>query len=279
MNRIGINLWNWTALLDDSSAALVEHAASLGFSAVELPMSVPVPGNLGALRDTIGRLGLEVTLCASMTGGRDLSSEDAGIRESTATYLRGCVDTAHTLGAKVLAGPIYAGGGKRHHLEQDARRAEWERAVEGIAALGRYAGEKGVRLGVEAVNRYRTSVVNTTSQALKMVRDIGLEQVGILFDTYQSCIEDEDVCGALEEVLKAGKLFHFHACANHRGAPGTGHLPWERILGLLGRYGYEGHITMETFCPGALDAGWVPLAESQDALALTGLRYLRQKLT
>ena len=131
-------------------------------------------------------------------------------------------------------------------------------------------------LAVEAVNRYRTSVVNTTAQALAMVRDINSPHVGILFDTYQSCIEDEDVCAALESVLRAGKLLHFHACANHRGAPGTGHLPWERLLGLLRDYGYQGHITMETFCPGGLDPSWYPLAESQDALAEQGLSYLHR---
>ncbi len=278
MNRIGINLWNWIVSLDEGCIPLLEHVAELGFTAVELPMSVPTLPNLQEVAQAARSLNLEVTLCGSMTAGRDISNDDQAVRQVTAQYLRGCIDSAATLGAKVLAGPLYAGGGKRHWLEQPARKAEWALAVQGLASLADYAAEKGVRLALEPINRYRTSVVNTTAQALAMVGEIGRENVGVHFDTYQSCIEDENVCNALEQVLQAGKLFHFHACANHRGAPGTGHLPWPEILGLLKKYGYQGHVTMETFCPGALDSGWVPLAESQDALALTGLHYLKARL-
>ncbi len=278
MNRIGINLWNWVVSLDQDCIPLIEHVARLGFTAVELPMSIPALPNVNEIKNTIQRLGLEVSLCASMTAGRDISHADQAVRKATETYLRGCIDTAAALGARVFAGPLYAGGGKRHQLEEPARQAEWGRAARGLRSLADYAADKGVRLALEPINRYRTSVVNTTAQALAMVKDIGRDNVGVHFDTYQSCIEDESVCGALQKVLEANKLFHFHACANHRGAPGTGHLPWQEIISLLKTYGYQGHVTMETFCPGALDAGWVPLAESQDALALTGLGFLKAHL-
>ncbi len=276
MNRIGINLWNWSPGLDGDCQSLCRRAAKMGFTAVELPMTTPFLPQAENLRSEAEALGLELTLCAAMTAGRDISHEDGAVRQSSAQYLTDCLDTGKTLGAKLLAGPLYAGGGKRHHLTETERQQEWARAVDGLAPIARAAGERGMTLAVEAVNRYRTSVVNTTAQALAMVRDINSPHVGILFDTYQSCIEDEDVCAALESVLRAGKLLHFHACANHRGAPGTGHLPWERLLGLLRDYGYQGHITMETFCPGGLDPSWYPLAESQDALAEQGLSYLHR---
>lgn len=276
MNRIGINLWNWRPGLDEECLPLLRRAAEMGFTAVELPMTTPQLPQADAFKAELSSLGLEVTLCAAMTAGRDISSEDESVRRQTADYLTACLDTGSTLGARLLAGPLYAGGGKRHHLSPGEKRREWARAVEGLGPIAESAGARHMLLAVEAVNRYRTSVVNTTDQALAMVRDLASPHVGILFDTYQSCIEDEDVCKALESVLRAGKLFHFHACANHRGAPGTGHLPWERLLGLLREYDYQGHITMETFCPGGLDPSWYPLADSQDALAEKGLDYLRR---
>jgi D-psicose/D-tagatose/L-ribulose 3-epimerase len=274
MNRIGINFWNWRSGLDEECLSLCGHAAQMGFTAVELPMTTSCLPDAAAFQAETKLLGLEVTLCAAMTAGRDISSEDETVRRETADYLAACLDTGSQLGAKLLGGPLYAGGGKRHHLPISEQRREWTRAVDGLVPIARMAGDRGMLLAIESVNRYRTSVVNTTEQALKMVRDIDSPQVGILFDTYQSCIEDDDVCHALESVLKAGKLFHFHACANHRGAPGSGHLPWDRLLGLLREYGYQGHVTMETFCPGGLDPSWYPLAPSQDLLAKQGLDYL-----
>lgn len=278
MNKMGINLWNWITSLEEDYIPLVRHVSKLGFTAIELPMSVSLPDNQERLLREISCLGLEVSLCASMTDGRDISHEDKAVRSRTEVYLKECVDFAQFLGSKIFAGPLYAGGGKRHWLNHSARLTEWSRAVDGIAALGEYSAGKDVSIAVEAVNRYRTSVVNTTQQALQMVKDIALDNVGILFDTYQSCIEDESVIDALEATLYSGKLFHFHASANHRGPVGTGHLPWKMILKLLKEYNYQGHITMETFCTGGLDAGWVHWAENQDIIASAGLKYLKEHL-
>ena len=76
-------------------------------------------------------------------------------------------------------------------------------------------------------------------------------------------------------MLQAGKVNHFHACANNRGAPGQGVVPWEDLLGLLVRYGYGGHITMETFALGGLDSSWVQVHSEPDELAREGLFYLQ----
>lgn len=278
MNRFGINLWNWTTGIEQDCLPLIAHAAKLGFTAVELPMTQPTVQDAEAFKVALQQYDMQVTLCASLTAGRDISNTDSVVRDQTKAYMRACIDTAASLGAQVFAGPLYAGGGKRHRLDAQERAQEWQRAVDGLVEMADYAKTRGISLAIEPIQRYRTSVVNTTDQALQMVADIRRENVGIHFDTFHSNIEDEDVCQALESVLKAGKLTHFHACANHRGAPGTGHLPWEKILSLLVQYGYTGHITMETFCEGSLDESWVPLAASQDALAQAGIDYLRQTM-
>lgn len=112
--------------------------------------------------------------------------------------------------------PVYAGGAKAHNLNIDDRKREWELAVNGLKEMADIARECGVVIGVEPVNRYRTSVVNTVEQALQMVADIDKANIQILFDTYQANIEESNVCTALEIVLKAGKLAHFHACENNK---------------------------------------------------------------
>ncbi|MBE6905213.1 MAG: sugar phosphate isomerase/epimerase [Ruminococcaceae bacterium] len=273
MNCFGINLWNWTNGLGPDCLGLPAKIAEMGFDAVELPMTQPAVDE--RLAREIRANGLKVTLCAAMSPGRDLSNFDPQIRADTMDYLLRCLDTAQQLGAGVFAGPLYTGGGKRHLLPPEQAAREWELAVTGLRTLSARAKECGVKLAIEPLNRYRTSVVNTAEQGLRMVRDVGKENVGIHFDTFHAGIEESDLCGALESVLAAGKLFHLHACANNRGAPGQGFFPWDRIFGLTRSYGYQGHITMETFAPGGLDSGWTQLGESPDELALSGLRYLR----
>ena len=273
MNPIGINLWNWYPGLCPACVELPERIARMSFTAIELPMSTPVITDelLHAIRDS----GLRVSMCAALGEGRDLSSFDSAVRASTMEYLTECLRTGEKLGVDVLCGPLYAGGGKRHWLSEDDQKRELDLAVSSLRELSRRALDFGIPLSIEPVNRYRTSVCNTVDQVLSLIEAIGADNVGLHYDTYQACIEEKDMLAALERVLSAGKLTHFHACANNRGAPGQGILPWETILGLLRQYGYAGHITMETFALGGLDSSWVQIHEEPDALALAGLEYLR----
>ena len=85
-----------------------------------------------------------------------------------------------------------------------------------------------------------------------------------------------DLLASLETALKSGRVTHFHACANNRGAPGDGIVPWDAVMQMLKQYGYAGHITMETFAPGGLDASWVNVHGTPDEVALRGLHFLQR---
>lgn len=273
MNCLGINLWNWVPGLSDACLGLPTRAARMGFTAVELPMTQTdlSPALAQEIRDT----GLAVSLCAALGAGRDLSSFDAEVRRSTLDYLTDCLQTGQRLGATVLAGPLYAGGGKRHALPPDERRREWELAVTGLRELARRADACGMTLALEPLCRYRTSVVNTVDQALQMIRDIDCPNVGLHYDTFHACLEEADLLASLRTALRSGKVFHFHACANNRGAPGQGIVPWNDVLNLLVQERYRGHITMETFAPGGLDASWVQVHPEPDEVARSGIAFLR----
>jgi len=272
MNPLGINLWNWQTGLGPGCLGLPTRAAQLGFTAVELPMTTPtLPAGLA---DEVRATGLQVSLCAAMGPGRDLSNFDPAVRAATMDYLTQCLHTGSTVGAAVFAGPLYAGGGKRHWLSESDKVREWELAVTGLRQLARRAAEYGIQLSLEPLSRYRTSVCNTAAQVLRLIEDIGEPNVGLHFDTYQACLEEKDLLAALQTALAAGKVNHFHACANNRGAPGQGLIPWNAVMDLLMRYRYAGHITMETFALGGLDSSWVQVHEDPDTLAALGLDWL-----
>ena len=101
MNKLGINRWNWVPGLSDACCGLPTKAAELGFTAVELPMTQTQLSP--ALRDEVRACGLEVSLCAAMGAGRDLSSFDADVRASTMDYLTDCLKTGAEVGAVMLA--------------------------------------------------------------------------------------------------------------------------------------------------------------------------------
>ena len=141
------------------------------------------------------------------------------------------------------------------------------------AALCRDAGKRYLALRVLGQPAGQTY---TVEQLLPLLADIGCGNVGIHYDTYHACLEEANLLASLETALKSGRVTHFHACANNRGAPGDGIVPWDAVMQLLKQYGYAGHITMETFAPGGLDASWVNVHGTPDEVALRGLHFLQR---
>lgn len=87
-----------------------------------------------------------------------------------------------------------------------------------------------------------------------------------------------------QAIRRAGsRLFDFHACSNDRGTPGQDHLDWDEISKALRDIGYNGAVVIESFTTDITEIAkavslWRPLAASQDALALEGLKFLKENL-
>ena len=276
-NKLGINLWNWVNDASEKEKDLISRAAEAGYKAVEIGMNKSSL-DVSAVKEQKSEYKIEVSLCAFMVQGRDISNFDPEIRKNTKSYITKCLKTAEKTGAIAFSGPLFAGGGKTHLLSVDDKKREWDLAVEGLCEMADVARDCGTLLCIEPLNRYRTSVVNTVSQALAMVKEIDRDNVGILFDTFHAEIEESDTGEALETVLKAGKLFHFHASDSNRGVPGKGHVDWLNIFSVLNEYNYSGHITIETFMPGGLDSGWCDSEFDRDKAASEGLKNIRSFL-
>ncbi len=274
MNPIGINLWNWISDFDESKIAYIDRAAFLGYTAIEIGIENtdfdPLP-----VKKAIKANELQVTICAALNKGRDISNFDETIRKNTKDYMKDCFALGEELGARLFVGPVYAGGGKAHLLNPSDKEKEWELAVEGLKEMADIAYEHDISIAIEPLNRYRTSVVNTIEQALQMVNDINKENVGILFDTYQANIEEKNIYQALELACKSGKLLHVQFSDSNRGAPGMGHIDFKPVISLLRNYKYTGHITLETFANGVFDSGWITLAEP-DNVAANGIKTIKK---
>ena len=61
---------------------------------------------------------------------------------------------------------------------------------------------------------------NTAGQVLRMVEEVDAPNVGVHFDTYHACLEERDLCAALEQVLQAGNVKEAVADASCPGSPG-----------------------------------------------------------
>jgi D-psicose/D-tagatose/L-ribulose 3-epimerase len=280
MTAIGASTWIWTSpLTDEGLAALAPRIAGLGFDVIELPVEEPGQWDAGRAAELVSEHRLQASLCCVIGPGRDLSVPDRGVVEETLDYLRYCVDAAARIESGVVGGPMYAPVGRLWPMDAGERSATLGRVAEALRPLAEHAGERNVRLAVEPLNRYETSLLNTVEQGLELVELVGSPACGLLLDTFHLNIEEKDPVAA---ALAAGaRIAHVHACGTDRGAPGADRFEWTGFLDALAAAGYGGPLCIESFTSeqetiATAAAIWRPLAASPDELAADGLRFLRE---
>ncbi len=280
MNPIGANTWIWVSpLTDERLARIAPRVRGFGFDVIELPIENIGDWDAARAGELLDELGLKATTAAVMTPDRDLVTNDHGVIESTQDYVRAATDMAARAGARTLAGPMYSPVGKTWPMDASERATVVRRLVENLRPLADYAGEQGVTLALEPLNRFETSFMNTAAQVMEVVDRVASPALGVLLDTFHMNIEEHDPAAAIR--LCKGQLAHFHACGC--GAPGDDQIPWPKIAAALRDTGYEGPLVIESFtienqAIARAAAIWRPLAPTQDAIATDGLRFLKGAL-
>ncbi|SDH86547.1 D-psicose/D-tagatose/L-ribulose 3-epimerase [Actinokineospora alba] len=280
MRAIGVNTWVWTSpLTDESITQLAAKVAGWGFDVLELPVENLGDWSPAHAAKVLGEHGLGASVCLVMPPGRELVSADAATVASTQDYLRSVVDIAAEVGSPVIAGPAYTSVGRTWRLSPAERAIAYAELRDHLAPVVEHARSAAVRVAVEPLNRYETSLLNTVGQTLEALDGLPVDGCGVALDIYHQNIEEQDIAAAVRAAR--GRIAHVQVCANDRGAPGADHLDWPGFLAALAEADYSGPLCVESFTAENASIAtaasiWRPLAASQDALAVDGLRFLRE---
>ncbi len=266
-------------LTDATVDAVLDRIAGMGFDSVELPLEKVGDLTADTVRAALDRTGLTPCVVGAMAPGRDLVATDADAVAATQDYLKACVDLAADIGAAAACGPFYAATGRVWRMDPAQRDAAYAQWRENLAPVVEHAADRGVRVGIEPLNRYETSLVNTVEQALTGLDGLLGPALGVALDTYHLNIEERS---SAQAIRTAGEhLVHLQVCGNDRGAPGGDQTDWEGILDALDEVGYAGPLVIESFTAdnaaiATAASIWRPLARTQDDLARDGLAFLRE---
>jgi D-psicose/D-tagatose/L-ribulose 3-epimerase len=280
--RFGVNTWVWTSPLTTAELEkLAPRVAEMGFDWIEAPLESI--GDLDHKRgaDIVRRHGLGVSACAAMGPDRDLIHPDVAIRKNGMAYLRQAIEATHALGGTNLVGPLYAAVGRTWQQTPAERARDLDVLVKNLGELARYAGDYGVILCVEPLNRFETSFINLAEQAIEVVDRVDHPNCQVMLDTFHMNIEEKSLGNAIRAAGK--RLRHVHACENDRGAPGSGNVTWNEVAQALKDIKYDGPVVIESFTSKVKSiaraaAIWRSLAPTPDDLARDGLKFLKQLL-
>jgi D-psicose/D-tagatose/L-ribulose 3-epimerase len=261
----------WTP---EGAQKAIGGAAEAGLDFVEIPLLRPESMDITATRALVDRYGIGCTCSLGLPKAAHLPSAP----EKAQSFLESAVDVAAGLEAPVLCGVLYA------HLGTLTGRPPEQEELEDVARVlknvARYAAERGVSLGVEAVNRYETYLINLAEQANTMLDRVGEPNVFVHLDTYHMNIEEK---GFYEPIVATGPRMHYiHLSESDRGTPGTGNVHWDEVFRSLKAIDYDGYLVMESFAAinedlAGATALWRDVVGDPETLIRDGLGFLRGK--
>jgi len=242
--------------------ANVAKIAGWGYDGVELAIRDPGLVNGDELMRVVSAHGLVVPAIGTGQAwgeeGLSFTDPDPAIRAAAVERTKSHVPFAARTGAVIIIGLLR--GIVKPGVDQ-TQAMNW--LVEALQQCCAAAQPQGVRLALEPINRYETTLVNNVAQGLDLIERVGADNFGLLLDTFHMNIEEP----MIEESIRAcgDRIFHFHVADSNRWYPGAGHLDFASILGTLFATGYRGFVSGE----------FVPLPDA-DTSAERSIAYLRQ---
>lgn len=223
----------------------MERLAKYGYDGIEI-MGELTEVNVQKTRELLESYELEAPSVAGIwPRERDLISTNEKIRQSTIQYVKDCIKMIADLGGRVFSGFIPSSVMKMQPMASEER--EWQLAIESTKEVARYALDFNIKLGIEPINRFETYFINRADQALKLIEDVNMDNVGVTLDNFHLNIEESSTVDAIKKVDR--KLVNFHVSDNNRMPPGQGQSDWKAITNALTEIGYDDYMMMEYLPP------------------------------
>lgn len=139
-----------------------------------------------------------------------------------------------------------------------------------LLPLEELAAKSGVRLLIEAINRYEINTMRTAEEILAFLDRFGLQNTYVHLDSFHMNIEEADPAQAIRAC--GARLGYYHAADNTRRYPGCGSIDFDAQMRALAEIGYRGCISLECLpLPSGEEAAQRGLAALRSSAARAGL--------
>jgi protein FrlC len=192
-----------------------------------------------------------------------LCSNNEIIRQDSVAYIQDSIQTAFALGAPIVS--VCPG----HSLFGQAEVDAWRSLRNSLDEICRFAMPYNIQIAIEPADRYETDLIQTISEALRMINGLDHDNLGVVLDTGHAHVVGESAVDAL--AAAQDRLFHIHIDDNlglrdQHLVPGRGSFDFTAFFKALEKSGYQGYLGVEL--------GWDDTPDP-DSAALQTLRYIK----
>jgi len=277
--KYGVHTYVWTDRWSSEKLDLLDRAKAFGMDLFDIAVGDDIEVNPRLVKQRAESLGIKV---AFSPGGVwpmecDISDDDPANRKRGVEWHRHWLDVASETGAIAYSGALYGHAGCVRYGRPPAD--EYKRTAENLHTLAEHGARVGVKFVLEPMSHFRTHLVNTPQQLMRLIEMSDHPNLHVLLDTYHMITEVRDYGQAIRTV--GHRLWGIHACENDRGVPGGGLVPWDQVFAALEEIGFDGYVIMETYNSSvgdfALSRGMFhDVCPDGDEFVRRGLEFLNQ---
>lgn len=268
--KLSLSVWHYSSMvswlpcypLDE----VIERTARIGYPAIELGAASPhlwpdylTPEDKQKIRKKIESHNLEISaVCPALGGGpgHNPASPNSREREASLDHYRKIIDLAVELGSKSI---LWLPGWIVFGVTQ---RQSWKWAQQSLTQCARYAFEKSITVVIEPTPA-DSDLIESADDALNMRKEVGLENIKVMFDTFHVFYRGESVEDYVERMKD--HLAEVHLSDPDRLPPGTVRRDeYELLIRSLKEINFKGYL--------AVEVGFV--RADPDAFSLRSYRYM-----
>ncbi len=273
--KYGMNLLLWSGELNDGMLPILEKLKVMGFDGVEIPI-FNLDLDYASWGKRLDDLGLRRTAVTVRTNDDNPISPDAAVRQKGVELNKKTLDCCAAAGAETIVGPFHSALG--YFTGAGRTENEWNWGLDSMRATAEYAGQVGVMLGVEPLNRFEVYFLNSQADAAEFCRQVNHPHCRMMYDTFHSNIEEKNIAKAFDAIKDM--VCHIHISENDRSTPGAGNIRWDENFDAIKSIGYDGWLVIEAFglaLPelAAATRIWRRMFDSELQLAEEGLKFMK----
>ena len=216
--------------------------AAYGYDGVELAIRDPKLVDYDSLAALVDKYHLRVPAIGTGQAwgeeGLSFTDPDPSIRRAAIERIKSHIPVARHFGAVIIIGLIR--GIVKPGISSE-QAMDW--LVQALRECCEAARPSDIRLALEPINRYETTLINNVAQGLELIQNVGADNFGLLLDTFHMNMEEAVIEDSIRTCGK--RIFHFHVADSNRWYPGAGHLNFKSILETLSLTGYHDWVSGE----------------------------------
>ena len=265
---VWIGDWN-----TESGNHAIQEAGKTGFNFIEIPLLDPESFEASSHKKALADAGILSTCSLVLPKDKHMPDEP----EKAIAFLTQVLDEMEKLECDYLGGCIAYSLGTLTGFPPT--QAEKQVVIDTLGPFAEDAKSRGIKLSLEACNRYETYMYNSLEDTKETILAIGADNLSLHADTYHMNIEEE---GFYKPILAtADVLDYIHMSESHRGLVGTGTVNWDEVWRGLKDANFTGKLVLESFAAinpalAAATCLWRPPNEGPEILATQGIEFLRQ---